>query len=376
MADTRLTDLTALTIPATGDKLYIVDISDTTDSSAGSARQITFGNLIETATITFTNKTFNLSSNTLSGTLAQFNTALSDDNFVSLTGTETLTNKTLTSPTITGPTITGTVAGGATYSSPVLTTPKFADLGYIADANGAEMLIFDTTTTAVNNVQLSNAATTFWPEIQSVGDDTDIAIGIKAKGDADVKLTGTDVDLTGATMNVTVAGTDPWRTIDLTPGFLKPTTTAGCAASTKVEAGTNDIDYDVLDFDSATDENAYANVHMPDSWDGGTVQFRYVWTNAAGLTTETVVFELSGRSYSDSDAIDQVVGTAIEVSDTWLAQGDVHISAWSANVTLTGAGAGDWVHFEVMRDVSEDNLTGDARLMGVQIRYKMAQYTD
>ena len=51
---------------------------------------------------TLTNKTINLSSNTLSGTTAEFNTALSDDNFVTLTGTETLTNKTLTSPVVTG----------------------------------------------------------------------------------------------------------------------------------------------------------------------------------------------------------------------------------------------------------------------------------
>ena len=49
---------------------------------------------------TLTTKTLNLSSNTLTGTVAQFNTALSDDNFVTLTGTETLTNKTLTSPSI------------------------------------------------------------------------------------------------------------------------------------------------------------------------------------------------------------------------------------------------------------------------------------
>ena len=54
-----------------------------------------------TDTQTLTGKTFNLSNNTLSGTIAQFNTALSDADFVSLTGTETLTNKTLTSPTIT-----------------------------------------------------------------------------------------------------------------------------------------------------------------------------------------------------------------------------------------------------------------------------------
>ncbi len=43
------------------------------------------------STTTFTNKTINLSSNTLSGTTAQFNTALSDGDFATLAGTETLT---------------------------------------------------------------------------------------------------------------------------------------------------------------------------------------------------------------------------------------------------------------------------------------------
>jgi hypothetical protein len=46
-------------------------------------------------TQTLTNKTVNLSSNTLSGTTAQFNTALSDNDFATLAGTETLTGKTI-----------------------------------------------------------------------------------------------------------------------------------------------------------------------------------------------------------------------------------------------------------------------------------------
>ena len=64
-----------------------------------------------TSTTTFTNKTVNLTSNTVTGTKAQFNTALSDDDFATLAGTETLTNKTLTSPTLTTPAL-GTPASG------------------------------------------------------------------------------------------------------------------------------------------------------------------------------------------------------------------------------------------------------------------------
>lgn len=55
---------------------------------------------IRTLAQTLTNKTINLSNNTLSGTTAQFNTANSDGDFATLAGSEVLTNKTLTTPTI------------------------------------------------------------------------------------------------------------------------------------------------------------------------------------------------------------------------------------------------------------------------------------
>lgn len=54
------------------------------------------------STSTLTNKTLALGGNTISGTTAQFNTALTDGDFATLAGTETLTNKTLTSPAING----------------------------------------------------------------------------------------------------------------------------------------------------------------------------------------------------------------------------------------------------------------------------------
>ena len=185
-----------------------------------------------------------------------------------------------------------------------------------------------------------------------------------------------DVDI-ASTKNVTYNGSDPYRTITLPAKSWAPTTTSGCASVTQVEAATNDIDYDVLDFDASSDENAYINFQMPDSWNAGTIQFRYVWTTASGGSAETVVFELSGRSFADGDAIDQAVGTAVEVSDTWQADGDIHTSSWSSAVTLAGTpAAGEWVHLEIMRDVSEDDLGGDARLIAVQLRYIQSQFGD
>ena len=56
-------------------------------------------------TQTLTNKSVSLASNTLTGTLAEFNAALADADFATIAGTETLTNKTLTSPVVTGLTL-------------------------------------------------------------------------------------------------------------------------------------------------------------------------------------------------------------------------------------------------------------------------------
>jgi hypothetical protein len=50
----------------------------------------------DSSSTTLTNKSISLSTNTVTGTLAEFNTAISDADVASLAGTETLTNKTLT----------------------------------------------------------------------------------------------------------------------------------------------------------------------------------------------------------------------------------------------------------------------------------------
>jgi len=117
-------------------------------------------------TDTLTNKTVNLTSNTLSGTTAQFNTALSDGDFATLAGSETLTNKTLTSPTLTTPVLgtpsSGTltsctglpigtgVSGLGTGVATFLATPSSANLiSAVTDETGTGALVFATSPTLV-----------------------------------------------------------------------------------------------------------------------------------------------------------------------------------------------------------------------------------
>ena len=76
-------------------------------------------------TDTLTNKSIDLTDNTITGTLAEFNAAVTDADLVSLAGSETLTNKTLTSPTIDLSTVSSTgdlaVADGGTGASTAAT---------------------------------------------------------------------------------------------------------------------------------------------------------------------------------------------------------------------------------------------------------------
>jgi len=78
------------------------------------------------ATQTLTNKTINLSNNTLSGTLGQLNAAISGSTLVSTDGAETLTNKTLTSPAINTPNITaGSITDLTTFGLRDVTTAAY-----------------------------------------------------------------------------------------------------------------------------------------------------------------------------------------------------------------------------------------------------------
>jgi len=58
--------------------------------------------VLRDTTDTLTNKSVSLTTNTITGTIAEFNTALTDADFATLSGTETLANKTITSPTVSG----------------------------------------------------------------------------------------------------------------------------------------------------------------------------------------------------------------------------------------------------------------------------------
>ena len=81
-----------------------------------------------------------------------------------------------------------TLAGSETLSNKTLTAPKFVDGGFIADANGNEIIILDTVAAAINELTISNAPTTEDVILTATGGDTNIGISIVGKGAGIISL--------------------------------------------------------------------------------------------------------------------------------------------------------------------------------------------
>jgi hypothetical protein len=266
------------------------------------------------------------------------NTGIYDTGFsttagdVTLTGTQTLTNKTLTAPKI------GTS---------------------ILDTNGAELFLLTATASAVNELTYANAATGNNPAFTATGGDTNIGLNLVPKG------TGV---LQGAGSALKIAGLE---TMWVPAAAMYGATTNGADAQ-QVETTATRPDMKVLDFDPSTAEYAQFSVAFPKSWNEGTVTFQYFWTPST-TNTGNCALELQGVACGDSDTIDTNYGTAVQVLDAGIGTlEDQQVSAVSSAVTIAGSPAVDQqTYFQIKRNAGDggDTFTGDCRLLGIKIFY-------
>jgi hypothetical protein len=310
------------------------------------------------------------------------NPDIDDTGFITATSTDTLTNKTLTAP-------------------------KIADAGFIADANGNEQIIFQTTSSAVNELEVTNAATGN-PPILGASGETNVDVHIKPKGSGETRIgtgaaaatlttsgahdlvldtnsgtnSGTITITDGADGNINIAPNGNGvvqaggtaikvagkETIWVPAVAMYPNSTNGCANLAQVELS-NGPEIKTLDFDKDSDEFAQFAVAFPKSWNEGTITFQAYFT-ADSTNTGTVSWGLSGVAIADNDSINTAFGT--QVAPTAKAHSgtanDLDVTAESGAVTIAGSPSTDEeVFFQISRDVSADSLTADAKLLGVKI---------
>jgi hypothetical protein len=304
---------------------------------------------------------------------------------VTLTGTQTLTNKTLTSPKI------GTS---------------------ILDTNGAELALLTATGSAVNEFTIANAASGNGPTLSSTGSsDSNIDINIKPKGTGET-VVGTGaaaatlttsgahdlvLDTNSGSSSGTITITDGAAgAINIAPNgvgvaqvsgaaikvagletmwvpaaaMYGPTTNPADAALVETTALRPDLK--VFDFDAGTAQYTQFTVAMPKSWNLGTVTYQVFWSPST-TNTGNCIFGLQGVAIGDNDTIDIAYGTAIEVTDAGIgAVEDQQVSAVSSDMTIAGTPADDQqTYFQLYRDAADgsDTFTGESRVLGVKIFY-------
>ena len=322
-----LTGSRIVTFPLLTENFYIIENATTNaetvqlKAASGSGATVTFATDDKTTKIIFLD---GVATNT-----GVFDTGLGEGD-VTLTGTQTLTNKTLTSPAI------GTK---------------------ISDTNGNELINFTATGSAVNEITIANAATGVTGPVISATGETNVGININPKGSGVFNSGGSAVKIAGKeTIWVPAAA------------MYGPTTNPADAA--QVETTATRPDLKVFDFDASTKQYTQFTIAMPKSWNEGTLTYQVYWSPST-TNTGNAIFGLQAVACADSDTIDVAYGTNIDVTDAGIGTvEDQQISAESSAMTVAGSpAAGEQTYFQLYRDAAAggDTFTGECRVLGIKL---------
>jgi len=314
MADTKITALTELAAtPTTADILAIIDDPGGTPLS----KKITVDNFMNFAAadvITFTNKTYALggTGNAFTGTAAEFDTAVTDDNFAFLGAANTFTGANIIDN-----------ATGLTFNN---------------QGAGTDPIIF-----ANDGSQI-----------------LDITGGLDVSGVIDcagtVQEGGVDISPIGIH--------DIW----IPAGAMNTTTTNGAESTTR-EIAEDQPTLQVMAFDTATQEHAQFSWTPPRNWDRGTITYECYWTAASGASG-TFTVDVGARAYGEGDPLGtNITGGEVSVTDTLTVVDDLHISDTSAALTVQGTLAdGKEIIFQLSRPTS-DTIGQDVEVLGLYIHF-------
>jgi hypothetical protein len=132
------------------------------------------------------------------GSLSEISTVANDDVFIAVDTSGGGLKKIARSTIVAGLATSGAISNVVEDTSPELGANLdtnshnilIDDAHFIADENGNEQLIFQTTSSAVNQFDITNAATGNAPEIASTGGDTNIDLKLTPKGSGVVMIDG------------------------------------------------------------------------------------------------------------------------------------------------------------------------------------------
>ena len=192
---------------------------------------------------------------------------------------------------------------------------------------------------------------------------------------------GNTLDVAGGTGIDTVVGSTDTVTVSVDSTIKKvgketiwvPAVAMYGNTTNGAEAGQTELsngpELKTLDFDKDSDEFAQFAIAFPKSWNEGTVTFQAFFT-AASTNTGTTAFVLNAVALADNGDLNTAFGTAVGPTAKAMSgtSNDLAVTAESGAVTIAGSPSVDeYVFFQIMRDVSADSLTADAKLLGIKL---------
>ncbi len=257
-----------------------------------------------------TNKTLNLASNTVTGTLAQFNTAVSDADLASLAGAETLTNKTID---LASNTLTTTLA----QLNTAITDENVASRDGIETLTNKTISGASNTLSNIGNASLTNSSITI--------NGTPVSLG----GTATISSYSLPPQTGNSGKFLTTNGTaESWGTVDLTTKTDKATLTT-----------TGDIYYASSASTPARLGIGSANQVLTVS--GGIPSWA---TPASGGMTLLSTTPLTGTGIQVTNISQDYVNLFISVTEVDMANMVGHIRIRPNNLTTNFFGAGTYLY--------------------------------
>ena len=188
------------------------------------------------------------------------------------------------------------------------------DAHFIGDENGNEQIIFQTTSSAVNQIDVTNAATGNAPEIAATGGDTNVSLKLTPKGSGQVLIDGNVGIETGL--------------IDLKNG--------GSQSAVRLYCESSNAHYAAIQAPAHSDFAGNVTLTLPASTDTlAGIAATQTLTNKT-LTSPVLNTATVGTSIVPSSADGATLGTAsAEFSDLFLADGSIIKFGNDQDVTLT-----------------------------------------